>query len=156
MRRRLHSGAFSIFVLSVFCANSAASQTLYAGWDFNTPSYEVQFGGDDAVRPKSDLPAFSVGWYSNSFRRDSSHTRFGLVVRKSGIKTDIAGPNAQWLKLRATTLQASFDRKLYQTRLLLLSGGAHIGATFVTDEYERYESCNTAFCDMPNGSCIRS
>lgn len=74
------------------------------------------------------------------------------MVRRGGIKTESSGIDRNWVKYRSTTLQASYDRKLLRGGLVLLTGGIHFGATFVTDEHEYGETCSEMFCDAPNAS----
>ncbi len=137
--------------MAILSSSDANGQAFRLGLDLNTSSHEISPGYQGAPRTKSTGPSFLIGWYSNSFRYNDSDKRYGIVIRRRKLTTQMSSVDQQEIEYKATSVQFAFDHRFYQKRRLLLTAGADFGINFVSDKYDN-ESCNTAFCDFPGTS----
>jgi len=149
--KKLRLLALTSLLFTILSGSDAHGQVFRLGMDLNTSSHDISPGYQGAPRTKSTGPSFLFGWYSNSFRYNDSDNIYGIVIHRRKLTTQTSSLDQQELEYNATSVQFAFDHKIYRYRRLLLTGGFDFGLNFVTDKYD-YESCDTAFCDLPGTS----
>lgn len=138
-------------------APAARGQAVVLEYDLMVPTQDQTLDdpplGLDANREWGITAAFQ----SRNFRDDDARTRWGVLVRYARMRVRPHDEDGFYTDYGSTIIQGSFDHLVARWSRADLALGVALGPSFITDHHEYYgDSCDTAFCDMPEMSWVLS
>lgn len=144
----------TLLLLALTPVGEAAAQAMDFDFDLTVPTHDSPDVDGERLYNTDVRFNFGFGIHSRDFRRDERRHRWGLVFNRQSVHTHSVEPSEFWSSYINFSIQASYERLLWSQPRFDVVGGLATGPAIVSRTGHPTESCNTAFCNFPDGSWV--
>ena len=157
MKAFLCSLAIAVLIGVALLPAALHAQAISIEGDLNLPAYDGPRDADHEEYATSRKLALRVGWLSHRYEAGGQAGRWSLFVSHQSHGTEWRTSNPSTGHRSATTIEFGRDWRLVGCARRPLSVGLAAGTIFIKSRNDTYSnSCDTAFCNLPDGGWLVS